>query len=59
VLVLWGVRDKINENRLSLSSMEVVKGGAKGLTALTPEIDRDQMAMGLPLVTSVVFLTVK
>jgi hypothetical protein len=28
----------------------------KGLTALPPEIDCDQMAMGLPPVTSVVFI---
>jgi hypothetical protein len=35
--------------------MDVVKG----LTALTPKIDYDQAAMGLPTVTSVVFLVAK
>jgi hypothetical protein len=35
--------------------MDVVKG-AKGLIALTPEIDCDQTAMGLPPATSAVFL---
>jgi hypothetical protein len=34
--------------------MDVVKG--EGLIALTPEIDCDQTATGLPPVTSVVFL---
>jgi hypothetical protein len=32
------------------------KKATKGLIALTPEIDYDQAAMGLPPVTSVVFL---
>jgi hypothetical protein len=32
---------------------------AKGLAALTPEIDCDQTAMGLTPVTSAVFLTAK
>jgi hypothetical protein len=36
-----GIRDKIKEYHLSLSSMDVVKA-AKGLIALTPEIDCDQ-----------------
>jgi hypothetical protein len=40
------------------SSMDVVKA-TKGLTALTPEIDCGQTAMGLPLVTSAVFLMAK
>jgi hypothetical protein len=31
----------------------------KGLTALTPEMGCDQTPMGLPLVTSVVFLAAK
>jgi hypothetical protein len=35
--------------------MDVVKA-TKGLIALTPEIDYDQTAMGLPPVTSVVFI---
>jgi hypothetical protein len=35
--------------------MGVLKGD-KGLTALTPEIDCNQTAMGLPPVTSAVFL---
>jgi hypothetical protein len=32
--------------------MNVAKGDSKGLIALTPEMDYDQMAMGLPPVTS-------
>jgi hypothetical protein len=35
--------------------MDVVKGDT-GLIALTPEIDCNKMAMGLPPVTSAVFL---
>jgi hypothetical protein len=35
--------------------MDVVKG-AKGLIAFTPEIECDQTSMGLPPVTSAVFL---
>jgi hypothetical protein len=35
--------------------MDVVKG-VKGLIAFTPEIDSNQRAMGLPSVTSAVFL---
>jgi hypothetical protein len=38
--------------------MDVVKGD-KGLIALTPEIDYDQTAMGLPPVTSAIFLIAK
>jgi hypothetical protein len=41
--------------------MDVVKA-TKGLTnglALTPEIDNDQTAMGIPPVTSAVFLIAK
>jgi hypothetical protein len=38
--------------------MDVVKA-TKGLTALTPKIDCDQTAMGLPLVTSAEYLTAK
>jgi hypothetical protein len=38
--------------------MDVVKGD-KRLIAFTPEIDCDQMAMGLAPVTSAVFLTAK
>jgi hypothetical protein len=36
--------------------MDVVKGDL-GLMPLTPEIDYDQTAMGLPPVTSALFLT--
>jgi hypothetical protein len=38
--------------------MDVVKA-TKGLAALTPEMDCDQTAMGLPPVTSTVFLIAK
>jgi hypothetical protein len=38
--------------------MDVVKA-TKGLTVLTTEIDCDQTAMSLPLITSAVFLTAK
>jgi hypothetical protein len=38
--------------------MDIVKA-TKGLTALTPEIDFDHKAMGIPPVTSVVFLIAK
>jgi hypothetical protein len=38
--------------------MEVVKA-TKGLIALTPEINYDKTAMGLPPVTFVVFLIAK
>jgi hypothetical protein len=38
--------------------MEVVKA-IKGLIAFTPEIDCDQMAIGLPPVISAVFLKAK
>jgi hypothetical protein len=48
---LW----KISKNGLKL----VINFGRKGLPALTPEIDSEQTAMGLPLVTSTVFLTAK
>jgi hypothetical protein len=37
--------------------MDVVNG--EGLSTPTPEIDCDHTAMGLPLVTSAVFLTAK
>jgi hypothetical protein len=52
---LCGVRHKIKEKHLSLPSMDVVKGD-KELIALTPEIDCNKTAMGLPPVTSAVFL---
>jgi hypothetical protein len=48
--------------RLSISSMDVVKvkeKATKQLIALTPEIDCYQKAMGLPPVTSAVFLIAK
>jgi hypothetical protein len=38
--------------------MDVVKA-TKGLTTLTPQIVWDQMAMGIPLITSAVFLMAK
>jgi hypothetical protein len=38
--------------------MDVVTG-TKGLTALTPKVDYDQTVIGLPLVTTSVFLTAK
>jgi hypothetical protein len=38
--------------------MDVVNGD-KGLIALTPEIDCDQRAMGLPHITSAVLLIAK
>jgi hypothetical protein len=47
-----------NKRNLSLSSMELKKA-TKGLTALKPEIDCDQMAMGLPTVMSAEFLIAK
>jgi hypothetical protein len=47
-----GDRDKIKEKHLSLSSTEES-------IALTPEIDCDQMAMGLPPLTSAVLLIAK
>jgi hypothetical protein len=39
------------------SSMDVVKGD-KGLTALTPGIDCDQTAIGLPSASAVFLITV-
>jgi hypothetical protein len=62
--VSCGVRDRIKEKHLSLSSMDVVKGGLialmpekrrKGLIALMPEIDCDEKAIGVPPVTSAEF----
>jgi hypothetical protein len=50
-----GVRDKIKEYHLSLSSMDVVKGDQR-IKALTPEIDCTKTAMDLPPVTFAVFL---
>jgi hypothetical protein len=44
--VSCGVWDRRKEQHLSLSSMVVVKA-TKGLTACPPEIDCNQMAMGL------------
>jgi isochorismate hydrolase len=44
-IVSCGVRDRIEEYHLSLSSMNVVKG-TKGLIALTSEIYCDQTAIG-------------
>jgi hypothetical protein len=43
------------KNSTSLSSMDVLKA-TKGLIILTPEIDRNKTAMGLPPFTSAVFL---
>jgi hypothetical protein len=50
--VSCGVRDKIKEYHLSISSMDVVKA-TKGLIGFIPEIDCDQTA-SLPPVTSTV-----
>jgi hypothetical protein len=50
-IVSCGVRNKIKEQHLSLSSKTVTR-----LIALTPEIDCNQTAMGLPPVTSAVYL---
>jgi hypothetical protein len=55
-MVSCGVRDKIKEEHLSLSSMDVVKGD---LRFNTTEIDCGQTAMGLPPVTSAVLLIAK
>jgi hypothetical protein len=43
------------QNNVSLSRKDFVKA-IKVLTALTPEMDCDQMAMGLPPITSAVSL---
>jgi hypothetical protein len=48
--VSCGVRDKIKEYHLSLSSVDVVKGDYR--IAFTLETNCDQTAMGLPPVTS-------
>jgi hypothetical protein len=45
-----------NKRIAPIPFMDVVK---EGLIALTPEIDYDQMAMGLPPVTFVVYLIAK
>jgi hypothetical protein len=50
------VRDRAKEYNLSFSY--VVKA-TKALTALTPEMDSNQAAIGLPPVISVVFLIAK
>jgi hypothetical protein len=49
------IRGKIKEWHLSFSSIEVdgdEEKATKGLIALTPKIDCDQTAIGLPSVTS-------
>jgi hypothetical protein len=48
-----------NRSILDIPSMDVVKGATKGLIAFIPEIDRDKTTMGLPPVTSAVFLIAK
>jgi hypothetical protein len=52
-IVSCGVWDKIKEYHLPLSSMD----GDYRINSITPEIDCDQTAMGLSLVTSAVSLT--
>jgi hypothetical protein len=47
------------EKEIGSSSFVFVVKGAKGLTALTPLMDSDQIAMDIPPVTSAVFLTTK
>jgi hypothetical protein len=58
IAVSYGVRDKTKEKHFSLSSVDVIKGD-KGLTTFPPEIDYNQTAMGLPPLTSAVFLIIK
>jgi hypothetical protein len=52
--VVFGTEQK---NSTSLFLPWMLYKTSKGPTALTPEIDCHQMAMGLPLGTSVAFLT--
>jgi hypothetical protein len=56
LLVPCSVLDRTIECHLSLSFMEVA---TKRLTELTPEMDCDQTAMGLPPVTSTVSFIAK
>jgi hypothetical protein len=46
------------KKNLSVSTVDV-KNATKGLTALTPEMDCDQTAMGFLPITFVVFLKAK
>jgi hypothetical protein len=43
----------------SIASLPLFHGCRKGFIALTPEIEYNQTAMGLPLVMSVVFFIAK
>jgi hypothetical protein len=54
-----GVLDRTKEKHLSLFPWMVKGKATKGLIALTPEIDCDQTAMGLPPVTPAIFLNAK